>query len=550
MSAFNDMAQLLNPSSYDVATEAIDFQIDTAFADGIRDVYQDIINYRESCRGDKKIVKKVLDYADKKMDKEFTRLFKQHLNLTLGHISLSNSITFMFAMQPIMGSDRTLGKIVDAMTGNSLYSSSIDFSNKTLEEIKKISMSIDKKKGRVGATTFLKKAISMNFFFDPYVGFLMKDTISIHLDYFTAEELTAITLHEVGHMMSLLEHCGDTFFRISLNMKLIQGLQSAPISEKMKLAREMLNDKDLSRRLSENSGLNQKEADAATQTLKNMSDNFERHKDDNWNDSSWSFWTTILSFFVNMYIVAQNIILTIFNPFAEFLYTYAFILAIELGRDYVKKGGGNNPKYSDFMANSNTAFNWERWADEYVTRYGYGSHLNNALTKLFNSIKGTNLFQGSNEKGMDTWIRNSACLLYLSFFMSTFNAIMMGGNLDDGCGIYESQIDRLKRVIQDTANVFKRMDLPQEVMDRYILEYENCKKSLDNVSAGRKAEHYLAIFRKIFMSFADPIQLGNRLIRGNIKAEYADLANQIDELKANGLYYNAAKINSIISKRG
>jgi hypothetical protein len=52
------------------------------------------------------------------------------------------------------------------------------------------------------------------------------------------------------------------------------------------------------------------------------------------------------------------------------------------------------------------------------------------------------------------------------------------------------------------------------------------------------------------MSFADPIQLGNRLIRGNIKAEYADLANQIDELKANGLYYNAAKINSIISKRG
>lgn len=550
MSAFSNMASILDLSSYDIATEAIEFQVTPVFADSIRDVYQDIINYRESCRGDKRIVKKVLDYADKKMSDTFPKLFKTHLNLTLGHISLSNTISFMFAMQPIMGSDRTLGKIIDAMTGNSLYTSNLNFSNKTLEEIKKVSMSVDKKKGRVGVTTFLKKQISMNFFFDPYVGFLMKDTVSVHLEYFTAEELAAITLHEVGHMMSLLEHCGDTFFRIALNIKIIEGLKSAPISEKIKLAKEMLKDKDLSKRLADNSKLSQKEADAATQTLKNMTDNFERNKDDNWNDSSWSFWTTILAFFVNIYVVAQNVIFTVFSPFYQFLYTYIWMLAIEIGRDVVTHGGANNPKYSDFMANPTSSFNWERWADEYVTRHGYGSHLNNGLNKLFVSIRGTTLFQGSNDKGMDTWIRNSRAFLYMGFCLDFFNKVMLGGNLDDGCGVYESQIDRLKRVIQDTANVFKRMDLPQEVMDRYLIEYENCKKALDNIDAGRKAEHYFAIFRKIFMSFADPYQLGNRIVRGNIRSEYADLANQIDDLKANELYYNAAKLNSIISRRG
>ena len=51
------------------------------------------------------------------------------------------------------------------------------------------------------------------------------------------------------------------------------------------------------------------------------------------------------------------------------------------------------------------------------------------------------------------------------------------------------------------------------------------------------------------MSFVDPVQLGNRLFRGNIKAEYAQLANDIDDLKSNQLFYNAAKINSILNKR-
>ena len=129
-------------------------------------------------------------------------------------------------------------------------------------------------------------------------------------------------------------------------------------------------------------------------------------------------------------------------------------------------------------------------------------------------------------------------------------SFILGGNLDDGFGIYETQIDRMKRVIQDTANVFKRMDLPQEVMDLYIEEFEKCQKSMDNVGVMRRCEHLWALVQRCIMSFVDPVQLGNRLLRGNIKAEYAQLANDIDELKSNQLYYNAAKLNSILNRRG
>lgn len=548
MSSLYEMANLIKQDNEDIALEAIEFQVDTKFADSIRDVYQDIINYRESQRGNKHIVRDVIEYAETKMTSQFSKLWKQHLGFKLGHVSLCNSPTFMFAMQPIMGSDKELAKVIDAMTGNALYASNLDFSKKTYEEVKKVAASFDRKKGRVGVSTYLKKDLTMNFFFDPYVAFLTKDTLNVNLDYFTAEELTAITLHEVGHMMSLLEHCADMFYNVSLNIAIAKSFaKTAPISEKVKAVKEYLKDKNAAKTLAENSKLKPQQADAANKTAENM-DNFR--KEDNYNDSSWSFWTTILNFFLSALYFAYTVIGWIYSPVSSFILQLIQDIGIAWSRDYTQKGGYNVPKYSDYLANKTTAFNWERWADEYVTRYGYGSHLNTGLNKLFDTMSKVQLFSGMNEKGVDTWIRNSSIPMALSYVMHYTYSFILGGNLDDGFGIYESQIDRMKRVIQDTANVFKRMDLPQEVMDLYIEEFEKCQKSMDNVGVMRRCEHLWALVQRCIMSFVDPIQLGNRLLRGNIKAEYAQLANDIDELKSNQLYYNAAKLNSILNRRG
>ena len=542
------MADFIKQDNENIALEAIDFQIDTKFADSIRNVYQDIINFRETKRGDRHIVRDVIEYAENKIDTEFHKLWPQHLGIKLGQITLSNSPSFFFAMQPIMGSDRELAKIIDSMTGNSLYGSGINFSKKTYEEVKKIAASFDRRKGRVDVGTYLKKDLTMNFFFDPYVAFLIRDTLHVHLDYFTAEELTAITLHEVGHMMSLLEHCADMFYNVSLNASIIKSFKdTAPLSEKIKAVREIIKDKNISKTISENSKLKPQEADAATEAVKNV-DNFR--KEDNYNDSSWSFWNTILNFFISTYFLGCEILAWVFAPVNAAVWQLVQDILISFGRDYVQKGGYNQPKYSDYLSNKTTAFNWERWADEYVTRYGYGSHLNTGLNKLFDSMAKTQLFTGMNDKGVDTWLRNSSVALALNYVLHYTWSILLGGNMDDGFGIYESQVDRMKRVIQDTANVFKRMDLPQEVVDLYIIEFEKCKKSLDEVSMARRGEHVFALFHRCVMSFIDPVQLGNRLLRGNIKAEYAQLANDIDELRSNQLYYNAAKINSILNKRG
>ena len=79
MSSLYEMANLIKQDNEDIALEAIEFQVDTKFADSIRDVYQDIINYRESQRGNKHIVRDVIEYAETKMTSQFSKLWKQHL---------------------------------------------------------------------------------------------------------------------------------------------------------------------------------------------------------------------------------------------------------------------------------------------------------------------------------------------------------------------------------------------------------------------------------------------------------------------------------------
>jgi len=551
MSAFNDLKEILETANASTGMEAIEFQVDTKFADSIRDIYQDIINYREVQRGNKNIVKLVLEYAKKKIQDEFPKLWKQHLGVELKTITFSSNISFLFAMQPVLGNNTTLGKIIDSMTGNTLYAKNINFSKNTLEEIKKISMSFDRTKGKITATSFLKKNISMNFFFDPYIAFLMRDTLHVNLDYMTAEEITGITLHEVGHMMSLLEHCGDLFYQVSLNVAIIKSFaKTAPLSEKVKLTKEMLKKQtDTNTALAENSMLGQKEANNAVTAVKNITDSFDANRDDNWNDSSLNFWETICSFFVNIFFIGMSSLSFIYNPIRFMIESMVILLIPSFVGNYVQKGGPNNPKYSDFMANKTNAFNWERWADEYVTRYGYGSSLSSALVKLFNAMNHSSLFANTNEKGMDTWIRNSSIPFYLNYVCNFFWAISTGGNMDDGFGIYETQVHRMNRIIEDTASVFKRTDLPQEVTDLYLLEFEKCQAQLNNVPTLRRCEHLFGITTRCIMSFVNPIELGNRIFRANIKSEYATLANDIDKLQSNQLFYEAAKLNSILANR-
>ena len=550
MSSFYDLGSLLSGNADSVSMEAIDFQIDTKFADSMRDMFQSIIAYRETCRGDRRIVTKVTDFAEKTISRDLPKLLLQYTGLHLNQITYSKNISLFFAMSPRLCDDKNMCKVIDAATGNALYSDKIKLGNNAYEEFKKISLTFDRKKGALGVKKFLKQDISLSLKFDCYAAFLLRDTLNVNFEYLTAEEITAIVLHEVGHMMSLVEHCGDKFFQLGLTIGLTKNfIHNAPISEKVKFMRDVLADPIAFSQLVSKSKFDAKSVLNLNKAIKNGIDKFDKNNHDNVNDSSSLFWGTIWGFFINISVFGFIFASAIFLPILTFILGLVYHIGGSFIRDYEQKGGYNDPKYSDFMANKNQAFLWERWADEYVVRHGYGQHLSSGLLKLVKVSSTSDIFD-VDEKGADVWIRNSWVPLAINYCINGIWSILNGGNTDDGFGEYESLVDRLKRICQDTLAVFKRMDLPQEVMDVYIEEYERCMQQLNNIPMARRCEHIYALVHRCIMSFLDPIQLGNRLLRGNIKAEYAQLANDIDDLRNNPLFYNASKLNSIIAKRG
>ena len=79
MSSFYDLGSLLSGNADSVSMEAIDFQVDTKFADSMRDMFQSIIAYRETCRGDRRIVTKVTDFAEKTISRDLPKLLLQYI---------------------------------------------------------------------------------------------------------------------------------------------------------------------------------------------------------------------------------------------------------------------------------------------------------------------------------------------------------------------------------------------------------------------------------------------------------------------------------------
>ena len=55
-------------------------------------------------------------------------------------------------------------------------------------------------------------------------AFLAKESGHVKCEYMTAEEIAAIVLHEIGHMITMFEHASDAYFRANVyNKVMING---------------------------------------------------------------------------------------------------------------------------------------------------------------------------------------------------------------------------------------------------------------------------------------------------------------------------------------
>lgn len=493
--------------------ETIEFQHRSKFANAMTEVFQDVIDYRDSLEGsDRFIVKSVLAYTKSKLPNRFKKVVKTHVNLNVTKLHLSQYLDCMFAVLPNIATPDISLNTFYGYTGTILP----EYTPTTAEELNKVSDTFSKELSRIGKDSVninnYNKPINCTMFFDPNVAFLSKELIHTDLRRMTAEEIASIMMHEVGHMMSIIEHANKQYNVMEANKKALDYFNKyAPTKEKIK------NNKKLLEQFKKDKKISKDITDKFTKIQKGI-DELEKSK---------GIYEKVILKIVDLVSVSMGII------FSIYAYSFGWLIDSTLV-DFIELLLSSSSKTSDKIVTSKNDYINERNADEFVSRHGYGAYLASGLDLIFQY---SSLGLGFVFNQFSSTLRSNSLLRIVLSNMFVLPT--------DGMGVYETELKRTKRLQQNCIKAFKKINMPDSFIDEYILEYEaivDVIKKKDTHSRG-------AMFVENFFYLADqtirPKTIINMIRNGKLNNDYRKLMETIEKLNSSNLYYKAAKLSQL-----
>ena len=406
-------------------------------------------------------------------------------------------------VQMIMILERASGR-----PANSQYQMMLDNMNSyiaTADDFKKIIASYSAKTGKFRDVTLSNKAAKINgeLYFDPYSAFLLKDTLHEDYDYLLPEEVAAIVIHEVGHIVSALLFSVDYWFVENVrNQAMSSFLKNASIKEKLKLAKLMSGEV--------HSGYLQK-------IMNKIDEMLASNRDDSFFDGRNPLVPILLFLLYSFFFLLPNEVIwwALKIPFALLEPLYAY---------YPDKLG-------DYQFNTRNVKYYEQLADSYAVRHGLGSYLSSALTKITNSPL---ISSESSRKTISSWLLSKALFLALAV---SFGDMSKGDE-------HEGLFDRSKSVMFDSINAMKNTDLSPDLKKFYLKDYERCRDWM-TVKMPLFQKTLQGIYRMhdfVDWVISTPVRM---MFTANFKAEYDRMYRQIQALTSNDLYYQATKLETL-----
>ena len=494
--------------------EAIKQQHNSQLASGLVALFQDIINYRDAINTsiDDRI-KETITYAKKKMNAAFPQIVQKATGLKCRKISYSPSIDFGYACLMEVGDKYGYNAMmfIGEYSGTGIDNTMRqlmkwnDVRCTTAQEIMTVTNSLNKDTGIYSSDTLYDgRKVSFTMYFDPYSAFLLQEAGHIKNKPFTAEEIAAIVIHEIGHMHSMLEHALDQFMRVQVATAAFDYFtQHASNEEKVKLVGVLYSDQ---------LGIQKK----TNELLKNRKD-------------------TVGGYILDGCVALFNILVCAF----ELLALPAIIagnIITKLCDELVLSTLRNSiDKTSDL---GQTAHNFklvERLADEFVVKHGLGSALISAISKLDYNISG----------GAGTWCSNkNSSLAYNSFKLTYILGRLLSGHAMYRLDEHDSMPTRGIVAMEKTIEIFKSK-LSPELLNYYIEDYERLQKVLDNRSTVEQMETVaLSVGKLMDYIIMTPASI---LATGRFSSEYENLIYKINSLINNKLYFRAAKLQQLLN---
>lgn len=500
----------MNEASMEVA-----FQKGSPLSVGLTTVFADVLRFKSQYTGDEKLRSKaVLEHVAKVMVPAMTKVITGTTGIQVHNVSLSEKFSCNFGVQMYLGDNpanacmvlsRCVGDFISVTKLNKVITDN-ECRPITYEELLNIQSAFEKKMGYLRTDMLPERLpVTIDIFFDPYAAFLMKE-LHPEAPELEAQELTAIMLHEIGHMMSILEICAETHYQHDIMRRSVEYFgQHAPAQEVAKYVSETL--------ASNGSALPDGFMDKLVTGLKNRSNIFTR----------------IITGAFNLLSMFGIIILPIIGL------TRAIATAIDAMQIHNLNLSGL--KSSETRGHMSQFKQIENYADNYVARHGYGSQLLSALKKV------------------DVWldhksvIGRSGKLTSLQWSIAkvpTYISAILFGNMKFRYAEHDTWTERAKNMMNETLKIFKNDDLPPDVLAYYLNDYKTCSIMLYNREGSTKLRDVMEKFWK-FVEYVmvTPIAI---FTTARFDQEYEKLMQYVESLKNNKLFYYKAYFQNKLNR--
>lgn len=502
----------------DIGLESIDFQVNNKFGDELTNEFQKVFDYKKKIISkfgtNKNSYDKIFKFYYETTVVNLPKIVKKYTNVNIIEVVSSEDFDYGFAIIPSAHDDTAMydylmvsRETTGLSTRDIQYAKPADYRPLTADELQKLANSLNKKTGKLSSVGKLRgESIKSVLFWDPYSSFFLSDTTDNKFT-FTAKELTAILLHEVGHVISFIEHCADVYFRTrTLEYAANFFNKNASIPEKIKMVKYATTGKEKLSKLPD-----------ILSGLYNYSEKHEAVKN-KFSDIITACCLYILAIY--LFGILSNII----NGTGE---------QIRMHIENTQKR-----KTGDMRVTTANIFASEYDADNYVVRHGYAEHLVSGLNK-FNEISA--YYKKSNSSPLD----NLNPILLLCKFIGFLFKLAMPYRVDvHGTNTYV----RTQTALKNLSVVFKNADLPDALRKKYIEQYENTMRAIERVAELTTEYRKMQKLWNFINYLIGPSEVFSMIYSGRFTREFDKHVDEVSNLVNNPLFYYSAKITQASKK--
>ena len=545
--------------------EAVDFQANSRLASRLTKMFQDAIDFRDNLEYpkatkeinsvsdiDKQVkfrVSKVRGYIEQKLSPEFKKIVKEEAGLdverietlqTGGHFAVYLTYDNMYQAITLQGQMTS--------TSNQDYTSD----EEGLLEMMSMYKNLDLKTSKLSSSKYGKgRLIKCIVIMDITLAFLPQDYYMniFDSDILTAQELTAIYLHEIGHVLTVIEHAGDRYTTWRREVDYLTGLKKVEFIKKTKDGKldasraqasinaitkciDILKEEKTVPNMVQSTGYLKIILSRVYMIIVHLLDEYLTR----FTDAGW-----VLEYF-NMCICCcvYSLEATIMYLINAVLIANMLVVDSEARKQFFHTDRNyKGDKSSDTMTNSNNLFMMERWADEFVVRHGYAAYQASALRKV------RAMFAQMNGYGHVKYAINRYNWFYMlmqMYYVVLFYHLNPVRIFLDPI-IYENDYRRIRRLLQDQYAWFKTNTTPGPITDDMLKQINILKDEMDD--AKRLVDYeFIETLNGILQNLVNPVRWATILNDANIRKDMANLEDRLDDLRNNPLYAIGASIRS------